>query len=1337
MTRRSALGTASLLAIATVTIQALGPGAASAQSVQTAPPAQTAGAPTAGLQAAGGQAAGAQAVGASPAPSAAQSAASEAAVEAAIAASRQASAKIVAAPAAAAPADPSPAAPPNDALAVLLRQAAYWRDQNNPPRAIEAAQRALRLSPNNPQALAIIAEVQASTGNVTEAQQTLTLLQQTNPGAPEIHSAQQAVRIGAIDPNALTNARQLAQQGDDAQAIGAYRELFGGSAAPPDSLAVEYYQTLGGTEGGYQPAVDGLAGAVRRDPNDMRAQLAYAQALTYRQDTRQQGIDRLAALSDSPSIGPQARESWRQALGWLPLDQSSVAAIKTYQTRYPDDPNGATLLANALNPPHQAPGAQYVSEAYDAFHRNDLAQAQQLFGQALAANPNDASATGGLGLVMMREGRSAEATTLLRRAIALDPAQAPAWQQALAGAAVTNQFANAQALSNRGDLPGAEQAYRALLARQPGNAGIKMALAGVLAREGNQEEANSLLAQVEASGGGQLSDQARAQLLAQQAQAMPDAAGQIALYRSAVEADPSSPWLRLDLARALVKNGQRADAQTVMSEVTDVPRPSMAALQAGIIFANETGDSATAVSLIEQVPTRRRTPDMRAALELAQVQGQINAAEAYAGSDPATARQQLLAIAGQPDPTGGRGLAVAKAFVALSDPADAQAAIAAAAAANPSAGGPARLLWAQGLLSAGDVTGANALLASVPVGQLTPDQQTSLGDLRNGIAIRTSDTLNTAGRTADAYDQLAPALMRSPDDPALNSALARLYQTANDPRKALAINEQILQNDPNNPDARRGAVAAAIQMGDYALASRFVNDNLIQNPNDPQNWILAADIAQARGLNDDALHDLRQARALRQQQLGDAGDPPGGDPPVMVASNGPVATPLGAVSENPFRNAPSDNDGAPAAAAPETTPVGILAGSGLVASSTLASSTLGSNLATGGSLMGSAAAAAPDPMIADINDRIQAIQLQVAPYVAASTTLQFRSGSAGTSQLATYGVPLEGSFSPGGVGRVTFVATPTYLNAGTVGSSIYDQANFDSAVLGGPVPGNQTATGVGLDLSYVEKWLSVDAGSTPLGFTVTNFVGGVEIAPTIGQDLVLRLTGERRAVTDSLLAYSGSVDPRTGVTYGGVTRTRVHGQLEFSPGQANFYAGGGYDWIDGQNVVSNTELELGAGGSYPVYKTPSDEVRVGLNLVYFGYGTNEDHFTDGYGGYFSPQDYVAAVVPVTWTATRGPLTYTLGASVGLQDFTANSGQVFPNDQAMQQALETQAAANTTLQTSYPSQSVSGFVGGLNGSFEYHLTPELQVGGSAAYQKSADWNEADVMAFARYTFMNTE
>jgi Tfp pilus assembly protein PilF len=1270
-------------------------------------------------------------------------------VAAQIAAARQAAVQTAAPPpqavAQAAPADPPPAATAGDALSVLLRQAAYWRDQNNPPRAMNAAERALRLSPNNPQALAIIVEVQASTGNTVEAQQTLNLLQQTNPNAPEIYRAQQAVRVGAINPNALSTARQLAQEGNATQAAQAYQQLFGGAATPPDSLAVEYYQTLGGTQGGYDASVAGLAAAARRDPNDLRAQLAYAQALTYRQDTRLQGIDRLAVLANSPSIGGQARDSWRQALGWLPADQSSIAAINAYKARYPDDPASATLLANALNPPNQPPGAQAVGQGYDAFHRGDLAAAQQYFQQALAANPKDASATGGLGLVMLREGRTAEATTLLNRAIALDPTQAPAWRQALAGAAAGNAFAAAAAASNRGDLPQAEQAYRALLARQPNNDGLKMALAGVLAREGNQQEANELLAEVEASGG-RLSDQARAQLLAQQAQGMPDAAGQIALYRSAVDADPSSPWLRLDLARALVKNGQPQEAQSVMAAVTDVARPSAAALQAGIIFANETGNAAEAVSLIQQVPPRQRTPDMRAALQQAQVQGQIDAAVAYAGSDPGTTRQQLFAIAAGRDPTGARGLAVAKAFVALSDPTDAATAIATAASSNPSAGSQARLLWAQGLLSAGDTAGANAMLASVSDADLTPDQESSLVALRNGIAIRSSDTLNTAGRTADAYDQLAPALMRSPNDPALNSALARLYQTANDPRKALAINEQILQNDPTNIDARRGAVAAAIQMGDYALASRFVSDNLIQNPNDPQNWILAADIAQARGLNADALHDLRQARALRQQQLGYAAVPGGANASFQVAANGPVGTPLGAVSDNPFRNAPSDDQSTPAST-PAPANTGVLAGTGLVAGNPFGGSTLGSSLATG-SPMAAAPPVQADPMIADLDSRIEAIKMQIAPFVSASTTLQLRSGTAGTSQLATFGVPLEASFSPAGVGRLTFTATPTYLNAGDLGTSTSDEQNFGTAVFTNLVnnafgrtliapPGSQTATGVGLDLGYTDQWFSADIGSTPLGFRISNAIGGVEIAPTIAPDVVLRVTGEHRAVTDSLVAYGGAYDPFTGETWGGVTRTRVHAQLEFSPGQANFYAGGGYDWLQGQNVLSNNEVELGAGGSYPVYKTPADEVRVGLNLVYFGYSNNQDHFTLGYGGYFSPQDYVAAVVPVTWTATRGALTYTLGGSLGLQSFTADGGSIFPTQPVLQTLVQDYAALDTSVQSSYASQNVSGIVGGVNGSFEYHLTPTLLVGGSAAYQKSADWNEADVMAFARYTFANAE
>jgi cellulose synthase operon protein C len=1223
---------------------------------------------------------------------------------------------------AATPAAPAPAtASGNTALSILLRQASYWRDQNNPPRAEEAARRALLLSPNNVQALSILVQVQANAGDEAAAQQTLNTLRQAHPGDPSIYAAEQAVKVGAINPQALAAARALAKEGQTSQAVSAYHQIFNG-ASPPDSLSVEYYQTLAGAQNGYNPALSGLAAAATRDPNNLRAQLAYAQTLTYREDTRMQGISRLSILARDPQIGVQAQTAWRQAVAWLPADKNSIPAIEAYQTRYPNDPGIATLLAAAEAPPKLTPGAQAEADGFTALRANQLDSAEQYFQKALAANPQDASATGGIGLVMLRRGRSAEAATLFNRAIAMDPAQAPQWQQALegakqaqAGAALGGQYAAAANANARGDLPAAERAYRALLARQPGNAGIKMALAGVLAREGNQSEAQQLLTQVEQSGNGRLSDQARAQLLSQQAATMTDTAGQIALYRSAVASDPSSPWLRLDLARALVKNGQPAEAQQTMATVTDVPRPSNEALQAGIIFASETNNSAEATALISQLPVRRRTPQMQAIVAQAQVQGQIATAMSIASTDPGAARQQLFSLAAQRDPSGGRGLAVAQAFIKLADPADARAAIQTAAAANPTASNEARLSWAQGLLAAGDTAGASLMLSPLQTASLTPQQSESLTGLQRGIAIRSSDALNNAGRTADAYDQLSPALMNSPDDPALNAALARLYQTSDDPKKALAINEQILARDPTNVDARRGAVAAAIQAQDYVRASRLVEDSITASPNDPQNWILAADIAQARGLNQDALHDLRQARALRQQQLGFSQSAMAS--PFLVASNGPVSAPLGAVSNNPFRNSP---DSGSVGGSGDS----LLSGSGLIPGGTQTSFAV-------------AAPSSTDPMLASIDTRITSIKMDVAPQIAASPEYQQRSGSEGLDQLETFSVPLEASFSPGGVGRLTLAATPTYLSAGSVGTSLAASQQFGSSVLGGPPPGSQTATGVGFGASYKADWLAADVGTTPLGFRITNVIGGIEVAPQLSSQVILRLTAERRAVTDSLLSYGGTEDPGTGDTWGGVTRTRVHGQLEFNPGVANFYAGGGYNWLNGDNVLSNTETELGAGGSYPVYKVPGDEVRVGLNLVYFGYQRNQDHFTLGYGGYFSPQSYVAALIPVTWSATRGKLKYSLGGSVGVQNFNADAEDVFPNNPSLQSQVVTLAASNPDIQSVYPSQSKSGVIGGLNGTFEYHLSPELVVGGTAGYQKSADWNETTAMGFARYTFASAD
>ena len=82
--------------------------------------------------------------------------------------------------------------------------------------------------------------------------------------------------------------------------------------------------------------------------------------------------------------------------------------------------------------------------------------------------------------------------------------------------------------------------------------------------------------------------------------------------------------------------------------------------------------------------------------------------------------------------------------------------------------------------------------------------------------------------------------------------------------------------------------------------------------------------------------------------------------------------------------------------------------------------------------------------------------------------------------------------------------------------------------------------------------------------------------------------------------------------------------------------------------------------------------------MYFTYAKNLDHFTLGQGGYFSPQSYFAALLPLTFTRRLDNLTWSVGGSVGAQSYTENSSPVFPNNGALQSQLDALAAGNPTI-----------------------------------------------------------
>ncbi|WP_071601388.1 tetratricopeptide repeat protein [Dickeya chrysanthemi] len=79
---------------------------------------------------------------------------------------------------------------------------------------------------------------------------------------------------------------------------------------------------------------------------------------------------------------------------------------------------------------------------------------------------------------------------------------------------------------------------------------------------------------------------------------------------------------------------------------------------------------------------------------------------------------------------------------------------------------------------------------------------------------------------------------------------------------------------------------------------------------------------------------------------------------------------------------------------------------------------------------------------------------------------------------------------------------------------------------------SQKASGVELNLALIGKNYKFDLGSTPLGQDLNTLVGGVQWSPKLTNFLTLMVTGERRAVTDSLLSYVGRKEVFSGENVG-------------------------------------------------------------------------------------------------------------------------------------------------------------------------------------------------------------
>jgi tetratricopeptide (TPR) repeat protein len=360
-----------------------------------------------------------------------------------------------------------------------------------------------------------------------------------------------------------------------------------------------------------------------------------------------------------------------------------------------------------------------------------------------------------------------------------------------------------------------------------------------------------------------------------------------------------------------------------------------------------------------------------------------------------------------------------------------------------------------------------------------------------------------------------------------------------------------------------------------------------------------------------------------------------------------------------------------------------------------------------------------------VQDQLAAIEGAGSGWFGGTSAGSFRSGQPGYDRLATNSAIVEGSGMVGPA-RLTIITQPVILDSGTpTGAETLQQGTLPKTAI--PTP--QSASGIGGELQLRTSLFAANVGYTPYGFLIGNVTGGLYIHPPASH---FTLTFSCDPIYDTQLSYAGLRDEGSagpsyaGNIWGGVITNA--GELQIASGDSRWgwYLQGGGQYITGVHVPSNTRVDGTAGAYWGVLNRPEyGNLTVGMNFFGMHYERNLRYFTYGQGGYFSPNAYVVAAVPVTFNGHYGPrFHYRVVGSVGIQSFQEDRSPYYPLDFA------TQVAAGNPY---YPAMTSVGGNYNFESEASYAIADHWYVGGYLTANNSRDYNSEKAGFFVRYLF----
>jgi tetratricopeptide (TPR) repeat protein len=566
-------------------------------------------------------------------------------------------------------------------------------------------------------------------------------------------------------------------------------------------------------------------------------------------------------------------------------------------------------------------------------------------------------------------------------------------------------------------------------------------------------------------------------------------------------------------------------------------------------------------------------------------------------------------------------------------------------------------------------------LTAVGARKLSLNEKKRFDDVLFVYSVRQADLLRERGDLTEAAKRLAPLLAQRPTDLSVSAAQARLHVAAGDKDKALSVFKTLALQVPDSAQAQLNTAQIATQLKDNRLASDALKKALELAPDD----IEVADAAarQYRALGRIAKAEELFERAIALQQL----------PP---AQHSGVST-------------------------------------------------------------GSPRRVAADPLVGiqtTTATELDLIKQERAPELLFGLQSRNRNGTSGNGKLSDIEVPVEMRL-PLGDGKLSLTATSVSLNAGAIGIDFYSRsvfgagpvAAFDQLAGRAGTPDDQMARGVGWALAYKTRGLVADIGVTPVGFQFSNLTGGLKFDGTLDRadTLYYSVNVSSRPVVDSVLSFAGTRDSATGQAWGGVMSTGVRVQLSKELGAFGVSGSAGVFSLTGHDVASNTRADANLGVYRNLIKTKDETLTLGVNAASMFYNKNLSNYTFGQGGYFSPQQYYALTLPLNWSQRNGDFSYKLSGSIGLQTFSQNASDYFPNNGDLQ------AAANAVMAralatggggsgvASFPATNSTGMVYNLTAAGEYQLNRYAFLGGLVQLDNASNYQQWGAGLYLRLSF----